>query len=178
MCNQQCFCWCSVAKAPGHQYLQCWLNIMYRPISHLPQGIRQIFQNAQFFFTCAHLLQNGALWYGALWDICLVNCGICEMGLLDLLYKSHNTPVPYPSIAPFCNRNVHISGTKCCIVGYMPDALWDLWDGSLKLHFERLHFEMFKDKAPSLMEVPLTSECISGPAEVDCLLRYELHYFL
>ena len=33
--------------------------------------------------------------------------------------------------APFCNRNVHISVTKCCIVGYGIDAFWDLWDGSI-----------------------------------------------
>ena len=104
------------------------------------------------------LLQNGDLWYGALWDICLMHYGICEMGLLDLLYKYHNAPVLYPSIAPFCNRNVHISAIKCCIVVYMPDALWDLWDGSLKLRFEKLHFEVFKDK----LEVPLTSEFLNS----------------
>ena len=33
--------------------------------------------------------------------------------------------------APFCNRNVHISVTKWCIVGYLSNALWDLWDGSI-----------------------------------------------
>ena len=99
---------------------------MYRPISHLPQCTRQIFHIAPIYKEmCTCLLQNGALWYGALWDNCLMNCGICEMGLLDLLYKSHNAPVPYPSIAPFCNRNVNISVTKCYIAGYMPDALWD-----------------------------------------------------
>ena len=27
--------------------------------------------------------------------------------------------------APFCNRNMHISVTKWCIMGYMCDALWD-----------------------------------------------------
>ena len=26
---------------------------------------------------------------------------------------------------------VHISVTKWCIVGYLSDALWDLWDGSI-----------------------------------------------
>ena len=36
---------------------------------------------------------------------------------------SHNTP--------FCNRNVHISVTKWCIVGCLSDALWDLLDGSI-----------------------------------------------
>ena len=33
--------------------------------------------------------------------------------------------------APFCNRNMHMCTTKLCIVGYLPDALWDLWDGSI-----------------------------------------------
>ena len=33
--------------------------------------------------------------------------------------------------ATFCNRNVHISVTKWCIMGYVCDALWDLWDGSI-----------------------------------------------
>ena len=86
---------------------------------------------------CTFLLQNGALWYGALWDICQMHCGIFEIGLLDLLYKYHNAPVLYPPIATFCNRNLHISVTKCRIVRYMPDAFWDWRDGSLKLHFEK-----------------------------------------
>ena len=38
---------------------------------------------------------------------------------------------PISNNAPFCNRNVHISGTKWCIVGYLLDVLWDLWNGSL-----------------------------------------------
>ena len=38
---------------------------------------------------------------------------------------------PISHNALFCNRNVHISVTKWCIVGYVCDASWDLWDGSL-----------------------------------------------
>ena len=30
--------------------------------------------------------------------------------------------------------HVHISLTKCCIVGYLSDALWDLWDGSIAIN--------------------------------------------
>ena len=41
-----------------------------------------------------------------------------------------------------------------------------LWDGSLKLHFE-----MFKDKAPSLMEVSLTSEFLNSTMSV--LVSYQ-----
>ena len=52
---------------------------------------------------------------------------------IDPSLKSHNAPVPYPTIHHFvtemCTR-VHISVTKRCIVGYFSDALWDLWDGS------------------------------------------------
>ena len=36
--------------------------------------------------------------------------------------------------APFCNRNLLMCAHFChkwCIVGYSPDELWDLWDGSL-----------------------------------------------
>ena len=41
--------------------------------------------------------------------------------------------------APFCNRNVHISVTKCCIVGYGIDAFWDLWDGSIVQPQHKIH---------------------------------------
>ena len=37
---------------------------------------------------------------------------------------------PISHNAPFCNRNVHISVTKWCIVGYWTGTLWDLWDWS------------------------------------------------
>ena len=54
-----------------------------RPISQIPKCICAISHNATFcdrnVHMCAHLLQNGALW-----DICLVHCGICEIGLLHV----------------------------------------------------------------------------------------------
>ena len=57
---------------------------------------------------------------------------------IDRLHKSHNAPFPYPTrhhfITEMCTC-VHISVTKWCIVGYLPDALWDLWDGSIKLYY-------------------------------------------
>ena len=57
--------------------------------------------------------------------------------------------------APFCNRNVHISVTKWCIVGYLFDALWDLWDGSIRLPCDAW-FPMGCDKAMML------SPCLSN----------------
>ena len=40
-----------------------------------------------------------------------------------------NNPVSHN--ASLCNRNVHISVTKWCIVGYGTGAWWDLWDWSI-----------------------------------------------
>ena len=58
---------------------------------------------------------------------------------IHIWYHDHSTDVtvvnrPISQI-PQCIRqishNVHISVTKCCIVGYGTDAFWDLWDGSI-----------------------------------------------
>ena len=40
----------------------------------------------------------------------------------------------HQSHIPQCTR-LHISVTKHRIVGYVTDALWDLWDGSIVAHF-------------------------------------------
>ena len=40
-----------------------------------------------------------------------------------LLHKSHNAPVPYPTIYHFVT-NMHIAVAIWCIVGYLSDALW------------------------------------------------------
>ena len=39
-------------------------------------------------------------------------------------------PTMHHFVAEMCTC-VHISVTKYCIVGYLCDALWDLWDGSI-----------------------------------------------
>ena len=54
--------------------------------------------------------------------------------IIDLLHKSHNALVSYPTIYHFVTEMctyVHISVTKWCIVVYLSDALWDLWDWSI-----------------------------------------------
>ena len=69
--------------------------------------------------------------------------GVCHWHLSQSQYYS-NGPVtqipqcksPISHNAPFVTEMctcVHISVTKWCIVGYMPDALWDLWDGSIPM---------------------------------------------
>ena len=51
---------------------------IYSPISQIPQCIK--YPTVHNFATemCTFLLQNGALW-----DMGLVHCGICEMDLLS-----------------------------------------------------------------------------------------------
>ena len=54
---------------------------------------------------------------------------------IDPSHKSQNASVPYPTMQYFVTEmctGVHISVTKWCIVGYLSDALWDLWDGSIE----------------------------------------------
>ena len=50
--------------------------------------------------------------------------------IIDLLHKCHNASVPYATMHHFVTEmctHVHISVTKRCIVGYLSNALWDLW---------------------------------------------------
>ena len=54
--------------------------------------------------------------------------------IIDLLHKSHNAPVPYPTMHHFVTEIctcVQISVAKWCIVGNLSNALWDSWDGSI-----------------------------------------------
>ena len=53
---------------------------------------------------------------------------------IDQSHKPHNASVPYPIMHHFVTEMctcVHISVTKWCILGYLSDALWNLWDGSI-----------------------------------------------
>ena len=64
-----------------------------------------------------------------MWDVILIHAQTSMVFVLDPSHKSHSALDKYciPN-APFCNRNVHISVTKWCIVGYGTDALWDLFN--------------------------------------------------
>ena len=55
---------------------------------------------------------------------------------IDQSHKSHNAcsiRQIYHN-ASFCNRNVHNSVTKWCIVGFDTGALWDLCNKSIAIH--------------------------------------------
>ena len=46
---------------------------------------------------------------------------------IDLLHKSHNAPVSYYTMHHF------VTVSKWCIMGSLSNALWDLWDGLIRL---------------------------------------------
>ena len=61
-----------------------------RSVTKFPQGVRQISHSAPFVTEmCTYV--DITVTDGALWDICLIYCGICEMGLLSAtsLAKCH-----------------------------------------------------------------------------------------
>ena len=67
---------------------------------------------------------------------------------VDKLYKSHNAPILYPQCTILEQKCVHISLTKWCIVAYLSNALWDLWDWSIPLNnwsnFDQMHIHLSK----------------------------------
>ena len=57
---------------------------------------------------------------------------------IDLLHNYHDAPAPYPTMRHFVTEMctcVHISVTKWCIVGYLSNALWDLWYRPIAFRF-------------------------------------------
>ena len=63
-------------------------HICSRPIAQIPQCTRPISHNASFCNRNVHV-RTFLLRIGALWDICLVHCGIWEMGLLLHCIRYH-----------------------------------------------------------------------------------------
>ena len=49
---------------------------------------------------------------------------------IDWIYKSHNPPVPYPTMHHWEQKCAHFC-FQWCIVAYEAGALWDLWDWSI-----------------------------------------------
>ena len=100
----QVMAWC--CQAPSHYLNQCWPR---SPSLYGTLGHKELIQKNR---------QNTAR-QNILWT---QNRSISQVSQC-IRQMSHN--------APFCNRNVHISVTKWCIVGYGTGALWDLCDRSI-----------------------------------------------
>ena len=60
-------------------------------------------------------------------------------GPIDPSHKSHNASDKYPTMQHFVTEmctHVHISVTKCCIMGYDTDAFWDLWNRAIDMRLQ------------------------------------------
>ena len=76
-------------------------------------------------------LQVPLYWY----PILLIKSPQFIQGQITELTIHHNAPVPYLTMYHFITEMCSCahSVTKWCIVGYLSDALWDLWDGPQRL---------------------------------------------
>ena len=88
---------------------------------------------------------------------------------VDLLHKSHNASVLNPIMHHFLTEMctcTHISVTKWCIegyiAGYLGNALWDLWDGSIAM--DDCYIQPGNDKI--LVQVVYNKFCM-------CVLHYK-----
>ena len=85
---------------------------------------------------CCVLLSSFILFtFSSRLDLNKVNLCTLPKFILNMFCKSHNAPGMYPTMHYFATEMwtcVHIFVAKWCIMGYLPDALWDLWDGSIR----------------------------------------------
>ena len=123
--------------ASSHYLNQCWLIIKgqgvlwHSPESNFTGNAQDINSWNKFKITILKLFPHfpGAneLKQFSMLRVNNSNNRHKELIQIDQSHKSHNAPVPYPTIHHW-NINMHISVPKWCIVGYGTGALCDLWD--------------------------------------------------
>ena len=136
----------------NHQPHDCLLNRLFRRRSKKTSKLRVTCLCAgnspgisEFSAQMASYAENVSIWWRHP-EVCtrLTQCYVllCLGGRqVDRLHKSHNAPVPYPIMLHLVTEMcipVHISVTKWCVVGYLYDALWDLWDGSMWHQYQQV----------------------------------------
>ena len=95
--------------------------------------------------------------------------------LINPSHKSQNASVLYHTMQQFVTEMctcVHIAVTKFCIVGYLSDALWDLWDGSIGNKPELLYIMTWCWKGNKSLTEPMRPSivlviCINPPSRVE-----------
>ena len=121
-----------------------WLPIycIIRYFRHSVSGIPKIAQLTKCSLNTAHWKAQGTRFRynksyqkgSATSDNCVVYDYYEIAIIINLLYIFYNAPVPYATMQHFVTEmytRAHISVTKCCIVGYLCNELWDLWDVSV-----------------------------------------------
>ena len=119
-------------------------------------------------FLCASVPKNGwQVYFILLWIIIEFPfqwyasslCIIFMPNNLNLLTKNKcwmnqkaqipQCPGPISHNALFCKKKMHIAVAIWCIVGYLSDALWQMWDGSINSWIYFL--ASFRDKTPPMI---------------------------
>ena len=100
------------------------------------------------------VIQVPQYFFNKIWIVSLRTvCGI------ELWHTSHNAPVTCPTMHHFGTQMctcVHISVTIWCIVGYLSNALWEVWVGSIgsrivtlsKIQDSMFPYPQYSDKNP------------------------------
>ena len=138
-CAHFCSEWCSV--------LFKW-NLLTNPTMQLSHITQCTIQNINVYISFL---------YGAFWDIGLVYCGICEFISVKFIHKSHNAPVPYPTM---------YHSEQKCMHFFSNGALWDIE----LVHCGICEFILFQWNLRKLLHsikwechLQYFGHCVSGP---------------
>ena len=111
-----------------------------------------------FSFKEMHLKMSSGKWRPFCLSLHVLMGHVAWQPLLELLTHRTNPRMHQISHnAPFCNRNVHISVAKCCIVGYGTDAFWDLWGWSIVMvpcHAVKFLLHIWRSKSMGIRAPP------------------------
>ena len=87
-----------------------------------------------WFYNLPVNIYHSFLKFHFIWDLLYRISHNTATGLIDLLHKSHNASVPYPTIYHFVTEmctSLHISVTKHCLVlhqsGIKPNLIAKIW---------------------------------------------------
>ena len=96
---------------------------------------------------------------------------------MDQFHKSHNAPVPYPTMHHSEQKCAHFC-SEWCIVGYGTGALWDFWisqltDPNIDWGTPHLHWNMGKEQcimgSPHQWEFPPFSKAADRQSLIQAL---------
>ena len=125
LCHAVAFLKKSFSLAASSSCLHCfslkWCSLMVSAgrLSFLIfRGRHAYFAMVMKVWTCEH--------QAAYWRNIGILCSHCWSVSVDQAHKSHNAPVPYPTMCHSEQKCAHFC-SEWCIVGYGTGALWDLW---------------------------------------------------
>ena len=108
------------------------------------------------FCVCRFLLQNGVLW-----DICLMHCGICEMGLWQShswTMRNHTNAVAFMGVANLYSNTTIWEASLLAVD--MSKSLTDMWTFRHKMCYKTYTFHYCSEIYAMALFLPLLLKCI------------------